>query len=176
MERLASLEELDLQCAASLESRDRKPRLAEENVRGYVVLLSAHFQGFCRDLYAECAQIVASKVRPSLQLLIQSQFTAQYALQHGNPNLQNLKRDFSRFGIQLDLSVEQESISRLRHLAELNEWRNIAAHHGLVPHGGVPTLATLRDWRSACDDLATILDRIMYNQLRKLLRRQPWAS
>ena len=50
------------------------PRQAEELLRGYVVLLSAHFQGFCRELCVECAQIVASKVRASLRLLIERQF------------------------------------------------------------------------------------------------------
>jgi hypothetical protein len=33
------------------------PALLDENLRAYVLLLSAHFQGFCRDLYTECAQM-----------------------------------------------------------------------------------------------------------------------
>jgi hypothetical protein len=171
---MPSLQEIDTQCAASLAAASANPRLAEENVRGYIVLLSAHFQGFCRDLYTECAQIVVSRVRPTLQSLIQAQFAIQRTLDHGNPNLHNLKKDFDRFGFRLDLPADPANASRLQHLAAMNEWRNIAAHHGVVPAGGLPPLATLRNWWGSCDGLATSLDQIMYNQLRRLLRRQPW--
>jgi len=50
------------------------PGLCEENLRGAIMLLSAHFQGFCRDLYTESVQIIVSRVRASLQILIQDQF------------------------------------------------------------------------------------------------------
>lgn len=173
--RMPSLQEIDTQCAASLAATSANPRLAEENVRGYIVLLSAHFQGFCRELYTECALVVGSKVRPSLRLLIQRQFITQHALDHGNPNLQNLRRDFGRFGFQLDLAADPTNTIPLQHLAELNEWRNIAAHHGVVPVSGLPSLGLLRNWLQSCDGLATSLDQIMYNQLRQLLRRQPWT-
>ena len=171
---MPNLREIDTQCAASLGLAPPNPRLAEENVRGYVVFLSAHFQGFCRDLYAESAQVLVARVRRSLQLVFQAQFIAQHALDHGNPNLQNLKRDFSRFGFNLELATDPANTIRLQHLAALNEWRNIAAHHGVVPAGGLPSVATLRDWWNSCDGLATAQDRIMYNELRRLLRRQPW--
>ena len=57
-ERLPRLALVDGQLAAVAD-----PRLTEENLRGFVVLLSAHFQGFCRDLYTEAAIVVVSKVR-----------------------------------------------------------------------------------------------------------------
>src|SRR4051812_42249914 len=95
-DRMPRLAAVDVQCAASLALVPAQPNLVEENLRGYVLLLSAHFQGFCRDLYTECAQIVVSKVRPSLQALIQAQFTAHLALNHGNPNIKNLRDDFQR--------------------------------------------------------------------------------
>src|SRR5437764_1450832 len=68
-ERMPRLNEIDTQCAASLAQARPNPRLVDENLRGYVVLLSAHFQGFCRDLYVESSQIIASKVRRSLRIL-----------------------------------------------------------------------------------------------------------
>src|ERR1700680_1200751 len=83
-DRMPSLAELNTQCAASLALVPPNPRLAEENLRGYVVLLSAHFQGVARDLHSETGQVIASKVRPSLQLLVQSHFAAHRALDHGN--------------------------------------------------------------------------------------------
>jgi hypothetical protein len=173
--RLPRLAEVDTQCAASLGLVPPQPNLVDENLRGYVLLLSAHFQGFCRDLYTECAQIVVSKVRPTLKSLIQSQFTAQLKLDHGNPNVQNLRTDFERFGFSLDLAAaDPANAARLTDLGSMNRWRNIAAHHGAVPAGTPLVLPSLRAWQAACDGLATSLDRIMYNQLRRILRRSPW--
>ena len=79
------LDKIDTQCAVSLAQAPPNRRLVDEDLRGYVVLLSAHFQGFCRDLYAESSQILASKVRSSLQVLLQNQFTDHLALGRGNP-------------------------------------------------------------------------------------------
>ena len=174
-DRMPRLNEIDTQCAASQALAPTNPRLGEENLRGYVVLLSAHFQGFCRDLYTESAQITVSKVRASLQVLIQDQFTAHRSLDQGNPNLHNLRKDFERFGFTLNLAAaDPGNPSRLQHLTELNRWRNIAAHHGTVPASGLPLLAELHVWRNSCDGLAASLDMIMYNQLRRILRRAPW--
>jgi hypothetical protein len=95
--RLPNLGHVDGQCVASLALMPPNPALVDENYRGYVLLLSAHFQGFCRDLYAECAQIVALKTRVTLQPLIQGQFTSNLRLDHGNPTAESLKEDFERF-------------------------------------------------------------------------------
>lgn len=174
-ERVPNLVEIDTQCAATLQLSPPNPRLAEENIRGCIMLLSAHFQGFCRDLYSECAQSITSRVRPTLQTLIQKQFTSKCALDHGNPNLHNLKQDFGRFGFKLNIGAAPgNTIAWLQYLSEMNDWRNLAAHHGVVPAGGLPTMSDVRSWRSACDGLAVILDSIMYNELKRLLRRSPW--
>jgi hypothetical protein len=139
-------------------------------------LLSAHFQRFCRDLYTESALIVVSKIRPRLRVVIQAQFSAKRKLDHGNPNLENLREDFERFGFTLDLpAADAANLPRLAHLGQLNKWRNAAAHHGTIPAGAAPlSLPLLRTWRTSCDGLATSLDAIMYNELRSLLRRAPW--
>lgn len=175
-ERMPRLGEVDAQCARCLRRTPPRPALVEENLRGYVLLLSAHFQGFCRELYRECAQFVVSRVRPSLQVLIQTQFTAHLKLDHGNPNLQNLREDFERFGFVLDLAAaEPGNPGRLQDLALLNRWRNLAAHHGTIPPGLPPLdLPSLRSWRASCDGLATSLDAILYNEMRSILRRAPW--
>jgi hypothetical protein len=174
-ERLPRLQQVDLQCAASLVMVPPNAFLIDENLRGYVVLLSAHFQGFCRDLCTEAADVIASKVRPSLRILIRDQFTANRHLDRGNPSLQNLKRDFERFGFTLDLAVDPANVRRLADLAALNEWRNVAAHQGTKVPAGIPLdLPSLRVWRASCDGLATSLDAILYNQLRKIFRRAPW--
>ena len=57
----------------------------------------------------------------------------------------------------------------------MNAWRNIAAHQG-TPSAAAGPLAfpLVQDWRNSCDGLATSLDGILYNELRKILRRAPW--
>jgi hypothetical protein len=153
-----------------------QPYLVEENLRGYVLLLSAHFQGFCRDLYTECALIIVSRVRATLRALVQAQFTANRRLDHGNPNVQNLREDFERFGFALDLAAaDPANPARLIDLSLLNRWRNVAAHHGTVPAGDPLHLPSLQTWQNSCDRLATSLDDIMYNELRRILRRAPWV-
>src|SRR5262245_61518110 len=92
-DRLPRLGELENQCSATLALVPPNPRLVEENLRGVVVALSAHFQGFCRDLHAEAAQVIVLKLRPSLQAVIQNQFKANLALKHGNPTIDNSAKD-----------------------------------------------------------------------------------
>ncbi|MGH7169053.1 MAG: hypothetical protein ACRELG_02085 [Gemmataceae bacterium] len=45
-DRMPRLQQVDLQCAASLAAVPPNAHLIDENLRGYVVLLSAHFQGW----------------------------------------------------------------------------------------------------------------------------------
>jgi hypothetical protein len=176
-DRMPSLKEFDVQCATSLALAPPNPRLAEENLRGYVVVLSAHFQGFARDLHSEAAQVIASKVRPSLQALIQTHFSAHRALDHGNPNVENIAKDFDRFGLNLkvELATDPANALRLQHLTAMNKWRNVAAHHSTKLPPGIPlTLASVQTWRVACDELTATLDAILYNKLQRTLRRKPW--
>ncbi len=175
-DRVPRLMEIKAQCAASQALALPNPRLREENLRGYIVPLSAHFQGFCRDLYTESAQITAFRVRATLRILIQAQFTAHRVLDNGNPNLQNVRKDFERFGFRLNLAdAEPGNPARLQHLGELNKWRNIAAHYGTVPPAGLPSLTELHNWTNSCNGLAASLDGIMYNELRRILRRALWV-
>ncbi len=174
-ERTPRLAAVDAQCAASLAAVPAAGPLADENLRGYVVLLSAHFQGFCRDLYTEAAQVVVSKVRPKLRPLIEEQFLAQLGLNHGNPTAETLARDFGRFQFHLlpALALDPANALRRQHLAALNKWRNVAAHR-ITPTPEPLSLPLIRVWRESCDGLAVALDGIMYHYLRASLRRKPW--
>jgi len=176
-DRMPRLAHIDGQCAVSLAVVPPNIQLTDENLRGYVMALSAHFHGFCRDLYTESSQILVSKVRrPALAVLFQAQFTAHRKLDHGNPNLDNLKADFKRLGITLDLAgANPANLVRLTHLAKLNEWRNVAAHQGTpTAKAGPLNLPLATAWRTSCDGLAISLDDIVYNHLRRILRRRPW--
>lgn len=175
-DRIAGLNEVDTQCAATHALANPNPQLVDENLRGFILLLSAHFQGYCRDLYSECASIIAFRIRATMRVLVQRQFDANRLLDHGNPSLDVLKKDFNRFGFTLDMAAhDPANHARLAHLKQLNRWRNIAAHHGIVPPEGLPPLTTVQDWKNSCNGLATSLDDILYNQLRRTLRRSPWG-
>jgi hypothetical protein len=175
--RLPSLAEIDAQCAAIVAAAIPSPSLIDENLRAYVLLLSAHFQGFCRDLYTECSQFISDNVRVGIQFLIQQFFTNKIALDHGNPNLDNMNTDFSRFGFSLDLKGRDPANEvHISHLGHLNKWRNAAAHHGNPPKGIPLNIASIRTWKTSCSGLATSLDGILYNQLRTLIHSpRPWT-
>jgi len=128
------LAEIDTQCAGSLAFVPPQPNLIDENLRGFVLLLSAHFQGYCRDLHSETAQIIATRVRPTLQVLVQTQFIPRCKLDRGNPNMENLRTDFERFGFTLDpAAADPANPARVTHLGQMNRWRSIAAHQGTLP-------------------------------------------
>lgn len=176
-DRMPRLDGIDSQVTACLATIPVNPELADENIRGFILLLSAHFQGYCRDLYAECAQILCFRVRPTLRTIVQEQFASNLSLDRGNPNLENIKNDFNRFGFSLDMSaVDPANHARLAELKQLNQWRNIVAHYGTLPSGGLTPLSTIQGWRSSCDGLAASLDGIMYNEMKVILRQRPWTA
>src|SRR4051812_38566900 len=63
------------------------PDRVQEYIRSYAVLLSAEFQGFCRDLHDECAdKFVMGITSAPLQALLRSQCVYGRKLNTGNPN------------------------------------------------------------------------------------------
>src|SRR5277367_6033191 len=53
--------------------------------QAYVVLLASHFQGFCRDLYAESAEFLVGLVNPRyLQPLLRRELNRNRQLMRGN--------------------------------------------------------------------------------------------
>lgn len=155
------------------------PPLAQESLQGYVMLVSGHFQGFCRDLYTECAQLCAAAVPAAMRTTIQAQFAAGLALNTWNPTNKSIRKDFERFSFLLDLGgAAPGNPQRVTHLGHLNYWRNHVAHQNATPPpAGVPAVLTLADiqaWRASCDGLATSLDDIMRQELTRILGAAPW--
>ncbi len=178
-DRTPRLNEVDAHCAAVLALVPPNPTFLDETLRGFVLHLSAHFQGFCRDLYTECSQIWIAAIPVGLQATAQAQCSAQTALEKGNPTHDNVTRDFNRFGFRLNLQGAQPSgWQQVTDLGHLNDWRNKAAHQGRQPlGGGVPTILTLpivRVWKTSCDGLATSLDGIMRAELLRMMGVAPW--
>jgi len=177
-DRLPRLNEVDAHCAAVLALVPPNPTFLDETLRGFVLHLSAHFQGFCRDLYTECSQIWIAVIPAGLQATAQAQFFVQLALEKGNPSHDNIKRDFSRFGFLLNLTAHAAGHQQVTDLGHLNDWRNKAAHQGTQPlGGGVPgvlTLPIVQGWRASCDGLATSLDGIMAVEMLRIMGVAPW--
>jgi hypothetical protein len=153
--------------------------LAQESLQGYVMLLSGHFQGFCRDLYTECTQICAAAVPAGLRTTIQAQFAAELKLNTKNPTVENIRKDFERFGFLLDLvGADPGNRARITHVGHMNYWRNAAAHQkASPPPAGVPAVLSLADiqaWRASCDGLSKSLDDIMRKELIRILGAAPW--
>lgn len=178
-DRASRLDEVEAHCASISVLSPANPTFLDELLRGLVLHLSAHFQGFCRDLHTECSQIWIAGIPAGFQTTAQAQFAAQLALDRGNPTYDNLKRDFSRFGFVLDLqSSHPHGSQRVSGLAQMNQWRNKAAHQGTRPlGGGTPQqllLGIVQGWRTSCDGLATSLDGIMYAELLRIMGVSPW--
>jgi hypothetical protein len=171
--RLASI---DAHCVAAAALVPPNALLAEESLRAYVLLLSGHFQGFCRDLYTECMLVFAAHVSPAHKATVQVQFTAELKLNSNNPTVETLRKDFERFGFALDFTLDPANGLRVTHLGQLNKWRNAVAHQKATAPTGVPplTLAAVQTWLAPCDGLATWLDGILYNEMRYILGVAPW--
>ena len=173
------LKEVEAHCAVVQAQLPPSLTFLDESLRGYVLHLSAHFQGFCRDLYTECSQICIAAIPIGLMAAAQAQFSAHLALEKGNPSHDNIKRDLERFGIELDLeSAHTNGTHWVTDLGHLNAWRNKAAHQGTrALGGGVPaslTLPVMQGWKSSCDGLANVLDDIMHAELLRMMGIAPW--
>lgn len=104
-DRLPRLNEVESHCAAVLAQVPPNPRFLDETLRGFVLHLSAHFQGFCRDLYTQCAQLCLAAMPTGLKATGQRQFTAHLSLENGNPTHDSIKKDFGRFGFLPNLQT-----------------------------------------------------------------------
>lgn len=185
-DRLARLNRIEAQNVAVNAALPPDPALIDENLRGFVLLLSAHFQGFCRDLHTECIQAASNAVPAPMLLMFQTLCEQGRELARANAKYSSIKSDFERFDFDLTsaltadpalpmatLATNQAHITRVDHL---NAWRNYAAHHNPLPPpaGGPFALPTVLIWKDSCNGLATELDRVMYNRLMTLTGAAPW--
>jgi hypothetical protein len=136
---------------------------AQQINQAYAVLVSAQFQGFCRDLHSECADHLVTPVAdPDLRELLRDNLLFGRKIDRGNPNPGNLGSDFNRFSLAFWSLVDahhSRNPARKSALEELNDWRNAIAHQDFpasMLKGGRPnlTLAQVQTWRKACDGLA----------------------
>src|SRR5262245_589263 len=65
----------------------------------YAALLSGHFQGFCRELHAECADHIVLAVPIGLRAMLRDGLFWNRTLDRGNPHPGAIGTDFSRLSI-----------------------------------------------------------------------------
>jgi hypothetical protein len=150
--------------------------LHEECLRSYTMLLSAHFQGFCRDLYSELAQSVAAAFPGNAAFILLRQFGSDLKLDTRNADYATIKSDFGRFGIDFDTALAPDeptrslNKARRRELHRLNQWRNYCAHYNDThpTEAGGFGLAEVREWGNACDGFAGEMDRVAASHLASM--------
>lgn len=161
----------------------RGRRYATEQINhAYTMLLASQFQGFCRDLHSEAVDRLARAITPtSLRAILRAEFTHHRRLDRGNANPSNIGSDFGRLGLRFWDQIRAHSrrnIGRIAHLEDLNNWRNAIAHHDFDPAklGGTINLrlATIRRWRTACEQLAVEFDIVIGNHVAQIIGVQPW--
>lgn len=179
-ERAASLDEIEA-AHASVGGTARGRRYATQQInQAYAVLLSSQFQGFCRDLHDECADHFIQRVPANLQRSIRELVVANRKLDKGNPHPDNIGLDYNRFGLAFwdeVRRVDGRNRGRRQRLLELNSWRNAIAHQDFnMPKLGaaVLRLRSVRNWRAACDQLASAFDEVMRLYFLSLNRVSPW--
>jgi hypothetical protein len=150
--------------------------------QAYTLLLSAQFQGFCRDLHTEAVVRLVQSITPvGLQIPIRRELLLNRKLDRGNPNPGNIGADFDRLGPDLWVEarvLDPRNRQRQNMLAEMSEWRNAIAHQDFDPVrlGGttILRLARVRTWRRACHALARSFDSVVRDYLQTVTGRLPW--
>jgi hypothetical protein len=162
----------------------------------YAVAVASQFQGFCRDLHTESADVVADVIGSlgsagsvnsgGIADLVSNALTRNRQLDRGNAHPDSLGASFKSFDLdiwedagQIDARTERRS----RRLEQLNVWRNAIAHqdfdfsrHQLQVLGGTSglDLRRVRAFRSCCDQLAGTFDRVLARHLESIVGARPW--
>lgn len=180
-DRLRTLDELE-QAHRGVGGTGPGRRYATQQVNhAYAVLLSAQFQGFCRDLHDECVNGLVQSISPaSIRDALEESLVWNRKLNTGNPNPGNIGSDFNRLGLKFWVEVRKvdaRNDARVDRLEDLNRWRNAIAHQDFDPRvvgSGVLRLERVREWRSACEGLAISFDRVMRVHLHNSTGILPW--
>jgi hypothetical protein len=147
----------------------------------FVLLLSAHFQAYCRGLHSEATEWLVDNVEPSIGAVLAVNLTLHRQLDSRNAQPASLAADFNRLDFPFWSFVESSDIrnkARREKLERLNEWRNAVAHHdidsrrsSLTPHE--VTLEACRSWRAALNGLARSFDIVTANVSRSWCTHVP---
>ncbi|MEK6607161.1 MAG: hypothetical protein AABZ30_05805 [Myxococcota bacterium] len=176
--RAGALDEIEsAHVAVGGSARGRRHATQQIN-QAYAMLVSSHFQGFCRDLHSEAVDcLVNAAMPPAVKNVLRARLTADRKLDKGNPNPGNLGSDFGRLGLAFWDKVraaDRRSVRRQDLLEELNEWRNAIAHQDFPAKLAVLHLSRVRGFRSACTGLARTFDRVLRRCIAAMVGAPPW--
>ncbi len=150
---------------------------------GYAVLLAAEFQGYCRELHSEAVSHFVTNLTAVQQPIVVNAFIFGRQLDRGNAQSGSLGSDFGRLGLVWWTAIDaiEPNVPVLRRsLDELNAWRNAIAHNDFDPAklGGTITLrlASVRNWRRTCNQLARAFDVVLANHVHGILGNRPWSG
>jgi hypothetical protein len=181
--RAADLDEIE-NAHRSVGGTGRGRRVVTQQInQAYGVLLSSHFQAFCRDLHTECAEhLVAPIALGDLRKAMLTNLLFGRKLDQGNPNPGNIGSDFNRLQLPFWSLVDTENLrnrQRRQLLEEVNNWRNAIAHQAFASAmlKGARTalqLMQVQGWRRACEGLAKSFDVVLHGHVRLLTGSPPW--
>jgi hypothetical protein len=194
--RSRQLDELDVAHSAVGGTGPGRRYATRQLNHAYAVAIASQFQGFCRDLHSECADVVANAIHSAgISSAMNSSAIADIALtaltrnrqlDRGNASPGSIGADFKSFDLDIwDTSnqLDARTAMRSRRLDQLNVWRNAIAHqdfdfsrHELGVLGNVTSLdlGRVRAFRSCCGQLAGTFDRVLSRYLEPLVGGQPW--
>lgn len=159
----------------------RGRRYATQQInQSYLMLVSSHFQQFCRSLHSEAAAHLVSGIDPALRPIIQASLTVGRKLDQGNPNPGNLGADFGRLGMSFwrDVTSSRDrNVARKDTLARMGHWRNAIAHQDFTSAAHVHelggrteiTLPEGRAFRSNCSNLARDFDTVVLAHIKAVV-------
>jgi len=127
----------------------------------YLVLISSHFQGFCRALHTEAVDYICSQPGTGApdprRDILRITLTLNRQLDSKNPSPGHIGSDFGRFNIKFWDRVKAQAPThnkrRQVQLEQLNTWRNAIAHQDFAAQSLRPdalTLTMVRQFRTAC--------------------------
>jgi hypothetical protein len=180
--RAAELDGLEAVQHALRDAGSQRMATTQQVNRAWAMLLSSHFQGFCRDLHTEALDCLLEATRPEKwQRALRRALLSNRALDRGNPHAGAIGHDFNGLGMALwELVDAADKRNRRRRdlLDELNRWRNAIAHQDFDPAalGGrtTVTVGMIRSWRAACDMLALSFDLVVGRYAAAITNTVPW--
>lgn len=179
--RARDLDEIETALGALRGAGPGHRRAFDQVVQAYTLLISAHFQGFCRDLHtASVTRLLTSIVAPTLLPILSDELLSRRALDRGNPTPGNIGADFARLGSRFwddAQTLDARTVARRILLEQLNEWRNAIAHQDFVRVVGGTRLrlGTVRTYRRACMGLSQTFDQVVRSHIITITGVSPWA-
>lgn len=152
-----------------------------------ILRLAGEFQGFARDLHDQAIEEIYARIsawNPVWANTTEDQLTNRRDLDRRNATPSTLAADFSKIGLDLWPALRSRDTrnpQRQHHLERLNQARNAIAHDNtagfqrLASEGVRLDLATFRQWRSAADQIAAGMDRLVAEHLARTFNTPvPW--